>query len=394
MTHYAVFLCKRMICRKSNLCFVAASILVILVFLVMNIRTQDAFRDTIESQIKTDTESIELYRNQMSGLPKDSQDYLFYQESVESTEAGIQAYQKLLTCYDKEDWPMVYRLYCDILRQQKQIIAHSAGVPNGDIASFDDLSSYTDKQLAYFEYLEANNLEYENLDYPIFGLSFTASISQILLPVVITVCCIYVLAQLFTVDNPKGIHIGDLLPLGKRKVFFTKILVGTGMSVFIFLFFLFVSFLLASLFSLNAGLGYPSMIQDKGTGAWEAVKTIDFLKDWLIIGILFYIGLALFTYLLSLFIKEDAPLLLTVLCVTFGLAYLPNMIGCFRGIAEWIPMTYMHFADVANGTAAIRYANTDISVFTGVWILSAVIIIQLIYGIWKNRARPFEPAGR
>lgn len=357
MIHYAKFLSKRILCRKSNIYLILASIAIVCVFLVMNMRSQDTLRENIESQLQATHH--EGYFNR-----------------------GV--YEKLLSYYDNKDWPMVYSEYSKILEENREASENAIQLTNDTTNISNESLSYFNRELAYIQYLNNHNLVYENAEFPIFGLTFTTSISQIILPIMITSICIYILSQLFTIEYSKHIDMSMLLPIGKRKVFLTKMILGITISILVFSIILLSSFILASLFTFHIGLEYPIMVQDISTGSWLAIKAVTLFKDWFFIGSLFLVNVCLFTCILSFFIKEEGPLFLVTICIILGLALLPMVTGYCTTIAHILPTTYMNYVDVVIGTFTIRYGNVNVSTSTGFQVLSIVFAVQLVLCIAKN----------
>lgn len=377
MIEYAKFLSKRMLHKKSNIFILLLSMILILIFLIMNIRNQGLFRDKINEQLQTNVSEIEKYESKLSTSDKNSENYIGYEKTIQDLKRDVKAYKEIQRDIDDENWPSVYAGYSEVLENQIKTNERTA-IISGESDETSDVVNYLKKDLTYIDYLKKHNLDYENRDYPVFGLSFTTSISQYMLPIITTICCIYLLTQIFTMDYVKEHDLTILFPISKRKVFLTKIIIGVAFSVFVYLFILLCSFLFASLFTSNTGLTYPILMQDKNTEIWKAVSTLTLCKDWFLQGILFYTNLSLFTYILSLVIKEDVYLLLTVTSVVLGLAYLPNVVGFLNSIAHVLPTTYMDYVNVANESLSARYGNPAVSASTSVCVLSVFIVVQFI----------------
>lgn len=379
MNEYAKFLVKRIIHRKSNLILIFGVMILISVFLVMNINSQNELQDVIVNQIKLDYELIETNQKRMIGLLKDSEEFVMYKCSIEEANLRIQSYETALNDYQEKEWINFYNSYISILEQQKQINEDTLKIVGEDDLAQKGMLDYLDKQLEYIKYLKENQLDYQNLDYPIFGLSFTTSLFQIFLPVIITISCIYILIQIFMFSNLKGIDIDDVLPIGKKRIVLVKNILGVGVSLSIYMFIILFTFILATLFTHNIGFEYPILLQNQSDGTWYAVKAISLFKDWCIIGLLFYINLSLFTYILSLFLKEEGTLLLTILCFVLGLAYLPNVIEFLRGFAHILPTTYMSLVNVVIGDTALLLNNNNISTLFGILVLLICFLLQGIF---------------
>lgn len=388
MMEYISFLCKRMLRRKSCFVLILFSLVIVCVFLVMNVRTQNGFGSKMESQIKSELKFIKSNEIKMNDLNESSIEYLSYQESNQKALNRIKMCKETLAFIDKKNIAAAYDSYCKVLEEQILMAENSEVLSDMDHKA--DLSNGINKELVYIKYLQKHQLAYEVPEFPITGLSFTTSMSQILLPIIIACCCIYILVQLYTLDYIKGQDISVLYPMSKVKKIFINLVMGVIISVGVFTILLLSSFLLATLITGKSGLNYPIMLQNVANGTWNTVSMLSFFKDWVVLGVLFSISLSIFIYIVSLFIREDMYLFLIITTLVLGFYYLPNVVSEFQIIAHNIPTTYMSFVDVANGTLASHFSNINITTSKGVSILTISIVVQLLiccflHGIEKIR---------
>lgn len=357
MRNYATFLSKRILCNKSNIWAMFVIVAIVTIYLIMNIRSQEGFREEVKSQIQTEG--------------------AYSADDIEGVEARKQSYERLLAYYDQKNWSMFYMEYEAILQNQKQVIENTISISGGEDPSTHAMSSDIDKKISYITYLKKYNLAYENFDFPIFGLSFTTHILQLILPTIITLYCIYILAQIFVMDYVKEVDISYLFPLGKWKVFLTKMTVGIMFTIFINIAIIVLTFLISSLLSGNTGLSYPIMIQNVA-GAWNAIKASTFLKEWLVLVIFFYINLSFFMYILSIFIRDAGHLIFIAICIVLGMSFLPMIVDYIKVFAHLIPTTYMNYVSVATGDLLHRYHNMHITTITGMKVLSITALLQIV----------------
>lgn len=376
MLEYAKFLCKRILRIKSNMIMVISIMVIVAVCFVMNIKTQERFPEMLKSQIHTDMEQMDLYQSKLKNAPQNSEEYESYVATIQYAQTSIKIYQQLLDDVHHGNWSKVYSEYSDVLESRIALLKNNMSEENEE-ADKDEISN-SFQQLTYIRYLKEHHLDYEEQDFPIYGLSFTTSIAQFILPPLITIACVYLLAQLFTMDYAKNLDISTLYPLSRGKILSTKLLIGMGISILIFTLIVLFSFLLATLFNLNAGWQYPILMREQSTGLWGTITTFTLLKEWLPLGILFCVCLTLFTYIVSLFIREDVYLLLLVLGIVLGISYMPMLIGEMKAIAHILPTTYMNFVNVAKGSVAKQYMNADITTTTGMRVLGISILIQFV----------------
>lgn len=369
MIPYIKLLNTRILHRKANIFLIISSIFILLVILAMNIREQHILLSNFASQVETTNNEIEKYTMDLSSYIYESDEYLRYENHIESLKSQLQAYEMLIQYYDNKDWTSFYNEYSNELNMILQIVENSHIIGENE-----DMGNYTNKQLAYIKYLDAHDLTYEELGFPIVGLSFITNITKEISPILILFCCIFILTQIFTMDYAKSIDISNLFPIGRIKAFLVKLIVGIVTSVLIFTLILGITFLISALINFNTGFQYPIMIQDAATNIWHAIPLTTFLKDWIMLGISFYMSVCFFTYLLSLFIKEEGPLFFTSLCIILGVTYLPTFLPEMAKIAHYLPTTYMNFVSVSTGELAIRYGNMDISFTSGIQVISIFIL--------------------
>ena len=374
---YIKFTSKRVLCRKSNIVMILLTVVVAVVFLLMNMGNQSKLEETIKGQIINNEKYIQEVQKEQSEHKKGSAEYINYGNLIKDSKNDNEDYKKVLSSIEKEDWETVYTLYPKILERQISMIEQSNGIDQG--------AQYFQQQIAYFEYLQEHDLAYENVEFPIYGLSFTTSLTKIILPIILTICCIYLLAQFFTLDYVKGLDISVLYPLQSKKTFLTKLMLGIVFTVAMYSVLLLSILLITTLFTGNAGLQQPFMLQNS-EGVWQAVSMISMFKKWFFLGVLFTINLSIFVYILSFLIREDMFVLITALLVILGFVYLPKLVGGIAQYAHLFPTTYMDSVNVADGFLAQQYGNTSISISTGVSVLLVSIVVQFIICIVLNNA--------
>lgn len=376
MVAYAKFLCKRVLRRKSNLFLIVGVFSIISIYFIMNVTTQDRLSDKLKSQMETDRKQVEIYKAKLRGMSKTNEDYEADAMILREAQASIKLHQQILEDIKQNHWDAVYANYSKVLTYQMNTLKQGSDTSPEESSLSDHILSIS-KEYAYIQYLKEHHLAYEDLEFPIYGLSFTTSIAQLILPVLTLSTCLYLLTQLFTLDYAKGNDISKLYPLSRRKVLFTKLMVGIGLSLFIYVIFLLFAFLLATLIQGNHGLSYPILLRSLTT-PWITVSTLTLFKEWFVLGILFYICLTLFAYLSSLLIREDVYLFLFMITIVLGLAYLPMILGDMNAITHILPTTYLNQVNTVNGYSATHYANANITLFTGILVLFVSIIIESV----------------
>lgn len=379
MLNYAEYLIKKITKRKSNYFILATCMIIISLFVMTNMELQDSFKETIESQIKQNEQDIRYNQKQLSLIEEDESDevYMAFKSGLENALEDKADNELLLKYFHQKNWDKVYKTYDQIIEKEKETLSN-VQVPDGSDAGIENVLNSKNKEQLYIKYLNTHHLDYEDMNSPIFGFTCLTHLSQMILPVIITVCCIYFLVQLFLTDDLKQFNISSLLPLGKNKVFFTRLLVGLGITIFIYVLLSFFTFFIATILNFNTGLDYPVMIQKAGSETWYVVKSTSIFKDWFILGLLFFTNVCLFICVLSLLIKDDGALFLVGVCIILGFAYLPNVIPDLPRNAHLYPTTYLNYAGVISNSIANKYHNIKISMHTGCTVLTISMSIQFI----------------
>lgn len=363
-----IFLCKRMFHRKSNCYLLLGTLAVFMLVFVMNMKTQDRLRDYLVQSIETQTETMEEYREQLANATPDSLEYELCADTLETAIASQQEYRTLLGYLDEKAYGQFYSSYLELLKNDYEQIETS--YQNGEGA---EIQASQLQEIAYIDYLHTHQLAYEDRGYPIFGLSYLTSLARTIAPILLLICCCYLLSQVFTLHYEQGIDLNRLLPMERKKTFFLNLLIGIAISLLLYMVLLGCAFLLATLVSGNSGFAYPYFIKD---GLQDTIVPVtSFFFSWGVLGMFYFLFICLFLYLLSFLIKEEGPLFFTSLTLLLGMAFLPNFLSFLQPITPYLPTTYLHFIDIVNGTLALQYQTVSLNVATGMHVLTISILL-------------------
>lgn len=359
MLDYIRFISLRLIKRKSNLYLMVLMLLIICALHIMNNQNQNMFYQILCDEMKTSEDMKDKYNAEVKNNPSNKH----LQQTLLHLDEELKIYQDTLSAYNDNDWNTVYDNYIDLLETRLDV---------AEISQLDDEAKVaTKKSLEYFKYLNKNKLVYENLEYPIYGVSFTTFIARLVLPILVIIYLSYVGSQIVTFDMYKHLDISVLLPMGKMKRTLSKCILLTGLSIMVYLGLILFSFIFSSLMTLNLGLDYPIMIKN---GNWMVISSLKLFPSWFGLGLLSVINLALFTYLLSRVIKDAGLLMVCIIGIVFCFMYLPSMLGLLNPFLHFVPTTYFKFVEVVtNGLG-----NKNISIQTGYIVLSMSMLIQAI----------------
>lgn len=372
MLEYSKFLIKRLYNKKSNLIICLVSLLIIVFTLVMNIRNQSIFEDMIQSGIKSSQEiiSINKERYEMDADP-------YAKKAIEINEKQIKVFESMQNDYDQKNWESLYVSYIEVLEERKNAVKATAVQENSD--TFNQLE-YFNKDLNYFRYLLNNDLTYENMDYSIYGLTFTTQFFDVVGPISVLLLSVYLMIQLYLSDRKKDLDYSCIIPIGKNKVRLTKLLLGIVISVSIFLIHFIFSLIVSWALTRNSGFNYPFAILGSD-GKW-IIESINInVVKWISMAILFYANVSVFAYLICQGIKEATTSFLVIILVIVGMSYLPNFVPVLCSFAQWLPTTYMRYVSVLNGIVSSSYNNFHITWTFGMLILAISLTFQLIFSM-------------
>ena len=374
MSAYLNFALKRLAKRKSNYIILLFCMGIVSVLFVMNLRSQNTLSETLTSQIAIFEEDNKKITKVMETLDPASEEYQLYQDHTNNNDLNIIEYQEAIDLFEAQEWTKFYDQYGKLLDEQIEIMNNTLQTSQQEGESDTILAGMT-KQKRYIEYLAENHLEYENQDFPIFGLTFTTSLVQFFLPILMIATCIYVITQLYTFDDDKHISISKLFPINQFKLLVLKLALGIMISLWIVFVLVAFSFLLSSIVTMNTGLNYP-VITERLNDILQVIPVQTLFMQWGALIVLFLIHMNIFTYLISRFVREEVSLLLSLLCLIIGLAYLPNFIGLLQPIAQFLPTTYLHFIDIVNGALANKWNNMSLSFNAGTIALTIWSVLE------------------
>lgn len=383
MSEYVLFEFKRIIKRKSNYVILFLSMAFITIFFAMNMRSQNILQETLSSQIKIFEEDRLNSAEYIQSVDPLSEEYRYYEARIAIDDQNIEKYQKTIQNFKNQDWALFYQNYGELLDEQVRTLDNSTE-NSSEETQMNEMIDVIKRQKSYIQYLEKHNLPYENQDYPVFGLTFTTSMLQNFLPILLIAVCIYVVSQIYTLDYYQDISISHLLPMSKYKLMFVKLALGTLISLGIVFILLAFSLLLSALCTMNLGFENPVLVQSAAND-WHVISSITLFKRWILLVVVYLMNINIFMYLLSQFIREEVALLLTSFCLLIGLAYLPNFMSMLQPIAQFLPTTYIHFIDVVNGSLAYKWGNMSISLNTGLFVLIFMSLICYVICLFLEK---------
>lgn len=321
---YIDFLIKKILKRKQNVIMVFICFFVIVFIYVMNINSQNILRDSLASQIKMSEKAINDKTKIMESNDVDDSSIQSLQKEIDEINTTKKRYSDLVEHYENKQWNKFYSGYLNELNNQKKVIQQTQNISKKDSNKNEylEMIEATDKQINIINHYRKNNLNYENSDYPIYGITFTLYLFKTVFPILLTAVSIYLLSQVFTFDYVENMDRSKLLSLTPiEKTVFVKVMC---MNIFYMIF------------------------------------------------------IILLSYIMSLLIRDSLTLLLILLCMTIGCAYLPNILSVIKPFSHLFPFIYVNALLVIDGSLTKTFMNPNMYFNFGMLVLITGMIVLIV----------------
>ena len=385
---YIDFLIKKILKRKQNVIMVFICFFVIVFIYVMNINSQKILRDSLASQIKMSEKAINDKTKIMESNDVDDSSIQSLQKEIDEINTTKKRYDDLIEYYENKQWDKFYDSYLNELNSQKKVIQQTQEISEKDTKKDTNKNEYlemieaTDKQMNIINHYRKNHLNYENTDYPIYGITFTLYLFRTVFPILLTAVSVYLLSQVFTFDYVENMDRSKLLSLKPIEKTVSKIIAGCIIVLGIFTICTLISVLIATFVTKNIGNDYPIMVLVDNH--LTCIKAITVFVKVMCMNIFYMIFIILLSYIMSLLIRDSLTLLLILLCMTIGCAYLPNILPVIKPFSHLFPFIYVNALLVIDGSLTKTFMNPNMYfnfgmmvLITGMTVLIVLIIVLL-----------------
>ena len=139
-----------------------------------------------------------------------------------------------------------------------------------------------------------------------------------------------------------------------------------------------ISVLIATFVTKNIGNDYPIMVLVDNH--LTCIKAITVFVKVMCMNIFYMIFIILLSYIMSLLVQDSLTLLLILLCMTIGCAYLPNILSVIKPFSHFFPFIYVNALLVIDGSLTQTFMNQNIHFNFGmmVLIIGMIVLIFLI----------------
>ena len=379
---YIDFLIKKILKRKQNVIMVFICFFVIVFIYVMNINSQKILRDSLASQIKMSEKAINDKTKIMESNDVDDSSIQSLQKEIDEINTTKKRYDDLIEYYENKQWDKFYDSYLNELNSQKKVIQQTQEISEKDTKKDTNKNEYlemieaTDKQMNIINHYRKNHLNYENSDYPIYGITFTLYLFRTVFPILLTAVSVYLLSQVFTFDYVENMDRSKLLSLKPIEKTVSKIIAGCIIVLGIFTICTLISVLIATFVTKNIGNDYPIMVLVDNH--LTCIKAITVFVKVMCMNIFYMIFIILLSYIMSLFVRDSLTLLLILLCMTIGCAYLPNILSVIKPFSHLFPLIYVNALLVIDGSLTKTFMNPNIHFNFGMMVLITGMIVLIV----------------
>lgn len=375
---YIDFLIKKILKRKQNVMMIFICFFVIIFIYVMNINSQNILRDSLASQIKMSEKAINDKTKIMESNNVDDSSIQSLQKEIDEINTTKKRYGDLIEYYENKQWDKFYDSYLNELNSQKKVIQQTQEISEKDSNKNEylEMIEATDKQINIINHYRKNNLNYENSDYPIYGITFTLYLFKTVFPILLTAVSIYLLSQVFTFDYVENMDRSKLLSLTPIEKTVSKIIAGCIIVLGIFTICTLISVLIATFVTKNIGNDYP--IRVLVDNHLTCIKAITVFVKVMCMNIFYMIFIILLSYIMSLFVRDSLTLLLILLCMTIGCAYLPNILSVIKPFSHLFPFIYVNALLVIDGSLTKTFMNPNMYFNFGMMVLITGMIVLIV----------------
>ena len=375
---YIDFLIKKILKRKQNVIMVFICFFVIVFIYVMNINSQKILRDSLASQIKMSEKAINDKTKIMRPNDVDDSSIQSLQKEIDEINTTKKRYRDLIKYYENKEWDKFYDSYLNELNSQKKVIHQTQKISEKDTNKNEylEMIEATDKQMNIINHYRKNHLNYENSDYPISGITFTLYLFRTVFPILLTAVSVYLLSQVFTFDYVENMDRSKLLSLKPIEKTVSKIIAGCIIVLGIFTICTLISVLIATFVTKNIGNDYPIMVLVDNH--LTCIKAITVFVKVMCMNIFYMIFIILLSYIMSLLIRDSLTLLLILLCMTIGCAYLPNILPVIKPFSHLFPFIYVNALLVIDGSLTKTFMNPNIHFNFGMMVLITGMIVLIV----------------
>lgn len=379
-----IFLSKKVFKNKFNLITVVLLVLAIGICFFFNNKNANQYsyqNDAMRQVNETESNISELRRGNNQ---QDKEHQQINQSNINEQEKILKTNKQRLRYIRNGEFQKSYNI--DIAQTQKDYTINKNSP--GDSSS-SDLGIAIKRDNLRFKYLKQNHLRKDSDYYPNKSLSFMKWALQNLVPILFTICLIFILSQIFTDSYIDKINISKLLPYSKKRQYISNITFGLIISYSTLILFLLLSFAVGLIFGGGISARYPFLSWTSNQNMFFQSTMTVFWKSTLltILSICFLIELV---YLIGYLVRNKFATLFINLLLICGLISGVYLIEPLQKIAKFIPTTYFNSVGVVSGQFSKQISNFSVNYQSGIiCLLVSIIFIFILTMIVENELKKY-----
>ncbi|MDR0297713.1 MAG: hypothetical protein LBI11_03560 [Streptococcaceae bacterium] len=336
-------------------------LLIITIFLFMNAAAAD--NAGLKAFIKADTTNLKSIVSQQKENLKGQTGKNLKENTAAllENERWLKNDEDVLTAMDNKNWVAAYPL---LLEKNKEL-ENSLG----ENASVDEMKAIHHDILMY-QALEERGVNYQEIQTPTSGTTFTLSMIQYIFPIVFVLGIILIMVSFFSEPYTGRINRDILLPGSLSKNLLSTLSTSFCVSIILLMVMTLYSFLLSS--SLN-GMGswrYPILTYNLETHQMNFQNLSNIIGPSLVLQMFSLLFLCTFSSLITYILRDRLASLFVSVLFIMGMMFGTRVIVPIQRLAEFLPTTYLMGVSTATGELANSINNFSVSVSNGIIVLA------------------------
>lgn len=372
MTYFS-FLKKKIVKNKLN--YIPMIIIFIIISIILILNNEAIKGIGLAHMTDVNIEETSKYNQQLiKSVHADDLDFNLKSELediIKKNDIRLSNFNELKKYISSKEWDKVYDLYLEnLIIDQKAFLNNKEDTPKEILTSID-------KDINYFKYLSDNNIDYEELYFPIKGVSFSISIFTYIIPIGVIISSIFILVFLFSEPYFNKINTNNIYPFSNLKIINTNLLISLIISCIILILYLSFSFILSSFVFGIGTFRFPIYSYNLLNKSFFFQPISKILLPSLLLFFLSTIVCLEITYIICSIAKNKMASLFLSLLTIISPILLVKIVVPIQQIAHLLPTSYLESISIVTGQQAFEFQNINMTFSNG--ILCTIIYILVLY---------------
>ncbi|WP_071460615.1 ABC transporter permease [Bacillus massilinigeriensis] len=353
--------------KRKNIVIFSLFLLIVLLFFILNNKMSSTYA---ESRIQEEKFAIESLQEAIQNLPQDSK--VDISSVSESYNSELNLRQDLLRAYQEDNW---------LVALEKQIMLDQNSLESLDKGNVigGEPREVVEKRLAINEELLHKKIKPEESYYGTSGIQFLKNILKLGMSFSGLLLSIFLIGDILSNEYEKGtIKYIFTQPISRKKILTTKLIFSVIVLFLIYFTFGLVSFFLGGLYNGDFGnINYPVYVyRNNGYDFISLVELIFSSSLLFFFVILFIVSIVI---LMSVLTKNSMLTIGFTLLIILLFTFSTEKFTFLYPYNHLIPFSYIDSIQVIDGTISNNSSNFNISLITGILVLSISTLIAVIY---------------